>query len=158
MTKVMLYTGHIAYDTFEESYSYEGDRNPLGAKKAKIFDVSDDTKLKAAFQHVIKDMLEGYDDLDYMFGKNPPAEPSIKLSDLKDNPAKVEKLQKEHERLLAEWKESNIEVERMKAFTAATSFDEYTVEWVESFYQKVANLREDAIGRVYIHTITDPTL
>lgn len=156
MTKLMVFTGYIAYDTFEESYNY-GENNPLGARKTRVFDVSDDTKMKAAYQQVLKTTYEDYEaaDLEDYFRQVMPAEPVFKLADLKENPEKVAKLQEEYEQELAAWENSEIGIAGM---LTATNLDAYTVESFEKLYTNLLPLLgEGVVPRVHIHDLVDPT-
>lgn len=159
--KVMLLTGYIDYESFDDPANYNNTQNPLSDNKAKIFDISTVDKHKKALQTVLKECVkDNYGDVEYFvfeeFENNTePEEPTVKLSSLKDEDL-LHKVEEDYKKLVKQYKEKKVIAQKIKDFFNADEkqLKAFDMDWVEDFADTwLAIMFKNQVPRIYIHEL-----
>lgn len=134
MSKVMLHTGYLDYESFNEP----GD-NPVA--ESRVFDVSTPEKMSRAKAYV----LSASDYADFLAEPEAPVEPTVSLSEVRDNPKKVQRLEKAYAKKQAEY-----EAQRKLFDTVLEQVDGATVD---SIVKNVSPEMIDALFAGYVDTM-----
>lgn len=152
MSKVMLYTGYLNYESFAEP----GD-NPVA--ESKVFDVSTPEKLKRAKVYALLDQRYG----DYIECLEEPMEPKFSLTEMKDT-KKVECATKKYEREMARFEETKALFDLSEKFfdsddSVEQLANDFPDDFVDTLFNQMQNQENDngAVPQAYIFDIEDAT-